>query len=140
MAIVTPDQGQIELANCMLVNESYPTYKYLVDLFKNNYTPDQNSAASSFAIADYDGYEQQSFTRDQWSTIVNSAHQALALCSINPFQFSNNGAVQTIYGYLVRSATSGLVLWCERYQMPFVIGAGNCLDQPIGLLLFGSTP
>lgn len=133
---VFPYQGALELAKNMLITNSFDEYTYLVDLYTNDYDPDLNASPSNFTIADFEDYEQLSFTRAQWTVPEIVPPYVQVSCTLNPLQWQTAGPPVDVYGYLVRSSVSGMVLWAEYYGDPFQIGLGVGLSQPITLLLF----
>jgi hypothetical protein len=139
-AIVVPNEGSLELANTLFSVSLPSTYRYLVDLFGNQYTPVQTSTASDFEIMDFPGYAQVQIARSQWTPAVLAGGQAFVSYASNPVAFNNNGVQAGAWGYLVRSSVSGSVLWCQAYDSVQLIGLGSTLTQDIDMLIFGSNP
>lgn len=141
MALVTPNEGQLELlANCVITT-GFSGYDYDIDLYQNNYTPDQSSTGSDFTIANFTGYAQVVATRGDFLTPTTVSNQATTSLSLNPLTWTCGATGNTIYGYLVRSSLSGKVLWAELLPSgPYVLTNGQIFELNINFTLFGSNP
>lgn len=116
MALTVPDEGLIAMAMNALGTPGAESFgSLLVDLYQNNYVPDYTSTASDFVIATFDGYTQvivpignmvPTLIPPEFVTLVNSN---------NPISWMNLGTDTTVYGYLVRAANGGVVLWAEAW-------------------------
>ena len=138
--IVVPDQGQLELASyCLCANPS-PGFLYLVDLFQNQYTPDQSTTFANFTLCDFMGYAQVSFPRSKMVAPITIGHQAQVAYLANPVSWNNNGPQQAVWGFLVRSNVTGNVLWCQAYNSVQLVGLGKQLQFDLTLNVFGSNP
>lgn len=140
MALVTPDEGQLELMTNMLITNSFSGYNYEVDLYQNNYTPIQSSTGSDFTIANFTGYSQQTFTRTEWTTPATVSDQAFSQSTENPFTWTCGATGNTIYGYLIRSSATGKVLWAELFATPVVLTNGAIIELNIQITVFGANP
>jgi hypothetical protein len=140
MALVTPNQGQLELMAFMLIDTSFTGFEFYLDLYSNNYTPVQSSTASNFTIATFAGYSQQTFTRSSWATPTTVSNQAYSTPTGNPFTWTCTSGSQTIYGYLVRSSATGNVLWAELFSSPVNLSTGVVLQLNLQMTLFGENP
>lgn len=140
MALVTPDEGQLELMANMLITNAFSSYDYLIDLYQNNYTPVQSSTGTDFTIATFTGYSQMSASRSQWATPTTVSDQAFTECTENPFSWTCGATTNTIYGYLVRSSLTGKVLWAELFTTPVVLTNGAIIELNLQITLFGANP
>lgn len=90
-------------------------------LYKNNYTPTDDSASVDFTECDYPGYASQFF--GAWSVALPaSGNPAVATnADVNTFQPSSDPSpAQTCYGYWIVEISTVKVLWAERFATPFV--------------------
>ena len=141
MSLVTPNEGQLELMANMLITSGFTGYDYLIDLYQNNYTPVQASTASDFTIATFSGYSQVTATRADFVTPTTVSNQATTSLSTNPLTWTCGVTGNTIYGYLVRSALSGKVLWAELLPAgPYTLVDGQIFELNLNITLFGSNP
>lgn len=138
--IVVPNEGQVELATSMAITADFSGYEYQFDLFSNNYTPTQSSSVEDFVIANYDGYEPKVWHRTDWNTVITIDDEAVLTLALNPLQFQNLGEDQIVYGYLIRSVSSGNVLWCQRFDLTPTIGVLYGISFSVILNVFGSYP
>lgn len=140
MALVTPNEGQLELLSLMLIDTGLTTYDYLVDLYQNNYTPNQGSSAVNFTIANFTGYVQKSFLRSGWTAPTTVSNQAVTTYSGNPLSWVCGATTNTIYGYLVRSSVSGAVLFAEDFGSGIVLNNGLTFQLNLNFSAFGQNP
>ena len=128
MALVVPQEGEMQLLDKMIRAALAVDENYILKIFQNNYTPDTNATATSFTEASFTGYAAMTLTRSNWnaSTIVSNAAQTSY--GSNP-QVSTCGATgNTIYGYWVQGATSGKVLWAERFAVARTLAQNDVLN------------
>jgi hypothetical protein len=141
MALVTPNEGQLELLANALITSGFTGYDYWLDLYQNNYTPVQSSTWSNFTVANFTGYSQVSITRAQWATPTTVSNQATTSYSSNPVSWTCGTTGNTIYGYVIRGSLSGKVLWAELLSGgPYTLVNGQDFDLNLNLTLFGSNP
>lgn len=119
MALLVPDVGEQKLLAYAL-NKLTPEDMTL-KLYKNNYTPVEGSVAGDFTVADFTGYTNVSVLGSSF-TITTTVGVTEAARAAAAFTSSADQAAQNVYGYYVIGATSGVVLWAERFSDgPYVI-------------------
>lgn len=114
MAIIVPDASEILMLKNIL-NHTAPQNQTL-KLFANNYTPVAGSVAGDFTEAAGGGYAAKSLTGTSWTVATNDSDEAEATYAAQTFTFT--GALTTngtVYGYFVVQASSGLLLYAERF-------------------------
>lgn len=121
--IVTPDEGQTELMDKMLKAALTVNEDYLLDLYKNNYVPVQGSTGASFTVSTFGGYSQKTLTRSGFNAAANVADVAVSVYGTDQVWTCTSGS-ETAYGYLIRGATSGKVLWAQAFDTPRSMSAG----------------
>jgi hypothetical protein len=125
MALVVPDLGEIELLTKLLINTA-DTEDYILRLYKNNYTPIAATVIGSFTEADFTNYAEKTIARSDWatpSTVSNKAESSVATQS-----WTCGVTTNTIYGYYVVGATSGVCLWAEEFAAARVLADGDILN------------
>ena len=125
MALVVPDLGEIELLTKLLKNTA-DTEDYILKLYKNNYTPIAATVVGSFTEADFTNYVDKTIARSDWatpSTVSNKAESSVATQS-----WTCGVTTNTIYGYYVVGATSGVCLWAEEFATARVLADGDILN------------
>lgn len=126
MALVVPNEGEIELLKKLLINAA-DTESYSLRLYQNDYTPDENSTLSSFSEADFTNYAAKTLARSDWGTpTLNGTNKAQSQVSIQSWTCGLSG--NTVYGYYVLGATSGKVLWAERFNVARNVADGDVLN------------
>jgi hypothetical protein len=108
------NEGELELLDKMLKDPLTTDEDYSLRLFKNDYTPVQGSTGSDFTVADFTSYTNKTLTRSGWGSATTVSNKASA--TYGTVQTWTAGSSQTIYGYYIVAATSGKVLWAERFS------------------------
>jgi hypothetical protein len=100
---------------------------YVLKLFRNDYTPVSASASGSFTEANFTNYLARTLTRTNWNSSVTVSGKAESSYATTPQSWTCGTTGQTIYGYWVEGATSGKVLWGERFATSRVLANGDVL-------------
>jgi hypothetical protein len=82
-------------------------------LYVNNVAPGDSDVAATYTEMSTLGYAAQTLTKSSW-TIAQNAGVAEGSYAQQAWTFTAGSAV-TVYGYFVTDATSGLLLWAERF-------------------------
>ena len=126
MALVVPDEGEIELLKKLLKNTT-DTEDYLLRLYKNNYVPSGTTTATDFTEANFTNYAEKTIARSDWATpttgVTNKAESEVTLQSWTCGTVGN-----TIYGYYVIGSVSGKVLWAEKFASARVLEDSDILN------------
>lgn len=105
-------------------------------LFKNDYTPDENSIVGNFTPADYNGYAAVTPTFDVPATVAGKA--TIEDTVVRQFAVTSAGSSNTIYGYYVYLTSDvpgfGRLLWAERFDNEVVLS--NVGDKILIQLVF----
>lgn len=119
MALIVPDAAEIIFLKAVL-NHTAPQDQTL-KLFVNDVTPDGDSVVGTFTEASGGGYAAKSLTGTSWTVTTNVSDQAEAAYAAQTFTFTGPLTTNTtIYGYYVIQASSGLLLWAQRFANSFV--------------------
>ena len=111
MALLVPNQGE-DLALQALVNKTAPqnlTYR----LYKNNKTPAETDTEADYTQSTFTGYAAAALTGASWSTTPGAPTSATY--AQQSFTSSADQAAELAYGYYVIQATSGKLVWAERF-------------------------
>lgn len=99
---------------------------WLVDLFKNDYTPVPGMVNGDMTPADFDGYETQELDPSTFGTVGVVAHIATTTASdlleFGPSEEASD--TQTVYGYRVQK-NDGTLIYAERFAAPVVVSPGG---------------
>lgn len=129
MAVVVPDEGKLLMLEWVLINEDPLTSNFVVNLFKNDYSPTNLTTVGDFVLADFDGYLSIDIPRSAWSAPAIVGGKASSSAPSTPLHWDNEGVTpQTVYGYLVEDPDTGVVVWCKRFASPQVINPSGYLD------------
>lgn len=116
--LLVPDVGEVAMLKLALGVISQENQKLC--LFVSNTTPAEGDTAGTYTLATGGGYADVTLTMASW-TVATSSGTTTASYAEQTFTFT--GALTTnttIYGYLVKMATTGTLLWAERAAATFV--------------------
>lgn len=125
MPLIVPNEGEIELLKKLLINTA-DTENYILRLYQNNYTPDENTTLLSFTEADFSNYAEVTLARSDWATPTLDGNNK-ASSSVSQHYWTCGLTGNTVYGYYVVGETSGKVLWSERFGSLRVLSDGDVL-------------
>jgi hypothetical protein len=128
MALVTTNLGELQLLDKMLKAALTVDEDYVLHLFKTNVTPDANSAPGSFVEADFTTYVAKTLTRANWNSSVTVAGKAQSSYSSAPLSWTCGASGNTIYGYWISGATSGVCLWAESFATARALASTDVLN------------
>lgn len=123
MALVVPNVGEVRLLKYALNHTN--AEDQIIRLYKNNYTPVEGSVAGDFTEATFTGYVSLPLTGSSWS-IATVSGVTTASYAAQGFTSSADQAAQDVYGYYIVDATSGILLWAERFtDGPYTIAVNG---------------
>lgn len=128
MTLWTPNLGQLQLLDKMLKKALSTDEGYYLKLYQNNYTPDANSAPGSFTEATFTNYAVMTLARATWNASVIVSGAAQTSYGSSPLSWTCGASGNTIYGYYVVGATSGVVLWAELFATSRVLANQDVLN------------
>lgn len=108
MAILVPDAGE-NLALEMIVNKTAPQ-DLILKLFQSNTTPAEGDTAATYTEATFSGYVSVTLTGASWGA---AAAGSIAFAQ-QTFTHNGGATLNSIYGYFMVQATSGIILLAER--------------------------
>jgi len=112
MALLLPNQGE-GIALEALVNKTAPQ-NLVLRLYKSNTTPGETDTEATYTEADFTGYSAITLTGATWTTTLGAP--SYAEYTQQTFTSSAGSQSQTIYGYYLTQATSGKLVWAERFS------------------------
>ena len=115
MTLYTPTLGELQLLDKMLKKALSTDENYYLKLYQNNYTPDGTTVYQSLTEATFTSYVPVTLTRALWNASVIVGGVAQTSYGSAPISWTCGSAGNTIYGYYVVGATSGVVLWAELF-------------------------
>lgn len=133
--IVVPNEGKTILLDYALKGGVHETY--LLDLFTSNTIVTDASTAADFTIASFTGYAQKTFAVSTWNGSTIVANQANAVNVNSPWSFAATatpGSPKTCFGWIMRGATSGKILFGANFSTARVVAANGdtvAVDIPI---------
>lgn len=120
MNMVIPNEGK-QLILDELFRLATTRESFVLDLFQSNTTVVDASTGADFTIATFTGYAQVAISRGSFSaaTIVSNVGQ-IDKTSAPTFTCSG-GSSQTVYGWILRGATSGIIYAGQNFDTPRVM-------------------
>jgi len=116
MAIVVTNEGELELLDKALKDALSTDESFSLRLFQNDYTPINTTTLTDFTEADFTSYARKTLTRAGWkAAALNASNEAEAEYSAEQ-SWTCGATGGDVYGYYVVGATSGKILWCERFE------------------------
>lgn len=128
MALVTPNAGELQLLNKMLKAALTSDENYILKLFQNDVTPDETFVPASMTEANFTNYVAKTLTRAGWNSAVTVTGSAVSSYGSVPQTWTCGTTGNSIYGYWVEGASSGVVLWAERFTTTRVMVSGDVLN------------
>lgn len=125
--IVIPDEGAIELLTKTLKATLDVDESYSLRLFRNDLTPDRFSTLADFTEATFLGYFRWDLTRAGWSVPTIDNGRAVSQWEGDVVKWTLATGSQTLYGYYIVAPATAKVAWCERFNTPRTLNAGDQL-------------
>lgn len=118
MPLLIPNVGEVVLLTNVLAGGTLENWT--LKLFKSNTTPAEGDTAGTYTEADFAGYSAKTLTRSvnpgtTWGTPTTSSGTTSSSYAAQTFT-SSDATAQTIYGYFVVGATSGTLIYAERFD------------------------
>jgi hypothetical protein len=102
-----------------ILNHTAPE-NLVLKLYKSNTTPAESDTAGTYTEADFTGYSSASLTGASWS--ITPGDPSFASYAQQTFTSSAGAQSQSVYGYYIVQASSGILIWAERFpDGPYVI-------------------
>ena len=127
MALVTPNEGELELLDKMLLDALSVGEDSILFLYNQNYTPISSSTLTSFTTCTFTNHAARTITRAGWvaaSTVSNKATETYS----SALSWTCGATGDTAYGYFVKGASSGKVLWAEKFGTARTLATGDILN------------
>lgn len=129
MALLVPNVGEVQLHTDLLGNGENWTLK----LFQNDITPAESDTDSTYTVATFTGYSDQTLTRSvsgsTWGTpTTSSGVTSSSYNSGTPRTWTNTGSTQTIYGYYLVGVTSTTLILAERFASARTLNSSDTLN------------
>lgn len=129
MLMVIPDEGK-ELILEELFRAAGAREDFILDLFQNNETVDNASTGADFTPATFTGYATLNIARGDWDAPAVVANVGQIDLTTAPTWTCSGGGSQTVYGWILRGDTSGVIYCGQNFDTPRVMspGATESLD------------
>lgn len=112
MTLVVPNQGETILLEALVAKTAGQTLD--LQLFKSNTTPAEGDLEGTYTEADFTGYAEAALVAANWT--VTGADPSHADYAQQTFTSTAGSQNQPVYGYMLKQATSGKLVWSERFS------------------------
>ena len=123
MALVVTNAGELLLQTWAIKSTSTPE-NLTLKLYSNNYTPVATSSSGDFTESSFSGYSAKTLTRSSWNDPTTVSTKAEITYADQTFTASGAG---TVYGFYIVGATSGTVIWAEKFASARTLASGDTL-------------
>lgn len=113
MSLVVPDAAEVVWLKNVL-NHTAPQ-NLVLKLYKNNHNPAEGDTESDYTEADFTGYSALTLTGSSWS-VSSSGGVTTASYAQQTFTSSADQSTQSVYGYYLVQASSGKIMWAEKFS------------------------
>lgn len=143
MSAIIPNEGEARLLLELLDNGSPGTTReaWTLRLYQSPTTPNSESdVVSTYSVADFLNYTDKTLTRSvvnlsTWNNISQvtptggwSAEPSVAESTYQQQSWTNGGAAQTIYGYIIFGASSNKLIMAEKFAASRTLNPGDQLN------------
>lgn len=124
MDMVIPNEGkQLILDELFRLTSSRESF--VLDLFSSNTTVDDGSTGASFTVATFTGYAQVAISRGAFSPASVTGDVGEIEKTTAPTFTCTGGSAQTVYGWILRGATSGTLYAGQNFDTPRSMSPGS---------------
>lgn len=134
MAMVWVNVGEVEALKRLLYSDA-SAEDLTLKLFKSNTTPAETDVAGTYTEADFTGYSDETLTSSQTGSTweVPTTSGATRSDYQTPLTWTCGSTGNTIYGYFVVGATSGILYFSERFATTYVLADTDTFTLNLGL-------
>lgn len=124
MALLVPDVGEVRLLS-YAVNKLTPE-NFTLKLYQNNITPGESDVAGTYTEATFTGYAATTLTGANFTVSTVTGTTTATYSPNQVFTSTANQTTQLIYGYFVVGASSGILMWAEKFtDGPYAISVNG---------------
>jgi len=124
LMVVTNDGKQKYLEYCVCVSPN-PDEKCTLEIFINDFEPDDESVTADFTPATFVGYSPLTISPGDWEPIAIVDNVANVSLTTPPLFQCTGGSPQVIYGWYLRGDDTGLTYLAQRFNVPRVMANGT---------------
>lgn len=124
MFMVVPDAGKRLLLEWALTGDGSSYESFSIKLFKNDYTPDDDTVIGDFDESDFGGYSEFLTARSDFLDPDIAGHVAFTDRDGAPEYSCTSGSAQDAYGWYMVGVDSSTVLFAQRFDFPRSMAPG----------------
>lgn len=118
--IVLPKEGLGVLCGRLLNPAAADPVPWLLLLFSNDVTPDEDTVYADLIESTAAGYSRVTIGPEDWTAPVIVGLDAVSTFGTDPIQWDITGGPWNVYGWAIVTATSPVILMVERKGSPLV--------------------
>lgn len=123
MAIVVPNEAEINLLEFLVGQSAEGLDGCRVRLYTNNLTPGATTVLGDFTEATWTGYSEADPA--PWGTVATDGMGRAATTSATMVYSNSSGGSQTFFGYYVTDSADTKLLFCERIGSTSIPNGGS---------------
>jgi len=130
MLMVIPNDGKQLWLNWALVSDGSDVEDYVLMLFKNNFTIEDDTVLGDLDEATFTGYSNIVILRTNMSAPFFDGDVAVSECDFVPTFNCTGGSLQTVYGWGLYSEDTEVLLAGQNFDNPrdMTVGAKEEID------------
>lgn len=122
--MVVPNEGKLKMLD-EIFRLTTSRESFVLDLFSNNETVDDASTGADFTIATFTGYAQVAIARGDFSAATIVSNEGTITKTAAPSFTCTAGSPQTVFGWILRGATSGIVYAGQNFDVSRSMAPGS---------------
>lgn len=125
MALLVQNSGENLLLQWAIKDTSTPE-NLTLKLYSNNVTPAADDVAGDYTEATFTGYAAETLSRASWGSVATNGSGKAEISYGSALSWDATSA-QDIYGYFVVGATSGTLVYSEKFATARALDNGSNL-------------
>jgi len=126
--MVVPNEGKVQF----LATIFYPptVENFVIELFKNDVTPDDDSVIGDFDVADFAGAGPWVVGAADWDPAIIVGDVGEVSLTVPPTWVHGGGAAQVVYGWIMYGEDTLNLFCAQRFDVPrnMTSGSSESLD------------
>lgn len=124
MLMVCPNDGKLKVSDWAFVNDGSSLPDWTLHLFKNDYTPDDDSVLVDFTESTFTGYATVPILRAEMGAPAIDTNVAYTTRDTAPEFTCSGGSPENAYGWYLTSDDDDTVIFAQRFDTPRVMAPG----------------
>lgn len=130
MLMVCTNDGKKRVLDLFWGNSANHGENFILELYKNIYTPVNTSVTADFTAATFTGYSAVTINTATFGAATIVSNEGNATLAPAPTFTCTGGGGELVYGWFLRGATSGKTYFAQQFDTPrnMIAGSVEALD------------